>query len=662
MLLSKELIEKIDCCEALSKEELQSLFLCQDLLLLGKLAFKRKEKFNGSDLVFSRSNFLDCPSFVLSSSELRPQNKLRAFCDKVTFLSKSSREGIEEVFVDESWFTGMNFETWLEMISLLRSTYPDSSLRALTAEKVFTLSQEEKISVKEVFSSLKNSGLNSISGADAGLLSSRIREHMSRKTNCDEWLNIHRVAHQEGIGSSVFMSYGHVEEDQDKIEHLVKVRDLQSETEGFQFFSPFFLKEKTFFPSVLEDFKTTAIARIFLHNMRHIRVSSLLYGLDFSALSSFFGASHIGSVRQIPSSEEEDFFPPLSQVDKTITKTKRPFLLDSSAESFLQDGEMEPSKILESEENFILFSQKHTWISLLRLVEKRRSHRSKSLSAGVSLGVDLRTPLHKIKEDFLMYRDSYPSLFIKVNLVPLSKRKEDPLVVWDELRGFLSLLRVNLPEATFSLSGFHFLWEVSQLKELPLSQIFLELREKGASLIETSPFESDGGVRNSELISLHEEASRAGLPSIARMELSAQFDGSGLLIKPLYSRIKKFLTLPKKASHLKGFKIEIPSEASSSLQEYCFAVALIRYFFQDVFEEYPLSLNLERVPLFSGNEDILRQLGCYERLEMESLKLKLPALLSLLGAKDLGAFEVRDLAFLETLLMGNSLELRGPHI
>ena len=98
------------------------------------------------------------------------------------------------------------------------------------------------------------------------------------------------------------------------------------------------------------------MARIFLHNIRDIRVSSLLYGLDFSALSSFFGASHIGSVRQIPSSREESFFPPLAQVDKTIRKMRRPFFSSSSFDAPRNLCEKEPSKILESEENFIQFS------------------------------------------------------------------------------------------------------------------------------------------------------------------------------------------------------------------------------------------------------------------------------------------------------------------
>lgn len=181
----------------------------------------------------------------------------------------------------------------------------DVQTHSLSPPEIYYLSKIEKMTVKEVLKRLKNSGLDSLPGGGAEILSNRVRKIISpNKVDSDNWIDVMRVAHSLGMRTTATMMFGHVEQDEDIVEHLLRIRDLQSETNGFTAFIPWtFQSEKTELYDLIERKKAStvrylqviAISRIVLHNIPNIQASWLTQGLDIASLALSFGANDFGS-------------------------------------------------------------------------------------------------------------------------------------------------------------------------------------------------------------------------------------------------------------------------------------------------------------------------------------------------------------------------------
>lgn len=204
---------------------------------------------------------------------------------------------------------GIGFYT--ELFKNLKNLYPALKLHALGPPEVVYLARKEKISFHEVLVRLKESGLDSLPGAGAEILSDRVRKIVSPgKATSDEWLGVMREAHRLNLPTSATMMYGHIETVGERIEHLIKLRDLQSEkpenSYGFITFIPWpFQDEGT---SLLlkhgvkssytgyDYIRLVAISRIILNNIKNIQASILTVGKDIGMLSLHSGANDLGSI------------------------------------------------------------------------------------------------------------------------------------------------------------------------------------------------------------------------------------------------------------------------------------------------------------------------------------------------------------------------------
>jgi cyclic dehypoxanthinyl futalosine synthase len=204
---------------------------------------------------------------------------------------------------------GIGFYT--ELFENLKSLYPALKLHALGPPEVVYLARKEKISFYEVLDRLKKSGLDSLPGAGAEILSDRVRKIVSpAKATSDEWLGVMREAHRLNLPTSATMMYGHIETVMERIDHLIKLRDLQAEkpetSYGFITFIPWPFQDEGTSLLVNHGVKSSytgydyirliAISRIILNNIKNIQASILTVGKDIGMLSLHSGANDLGSI------------------------------------------------------------------------------------------------------------------------------------------------------------------------------------------------------------------------------------------------------------------------------------------------------------------------------------------------------------------------------
>jgi len=204
---------------------------------------------------------------------------------------------------------GLSFYT--SLFKNLKEIYPSIKLHALGPPEIVFLSHKEKLPYREVLEQLIRSGLDSLPGAGAEILSDRVRKFVSpAKATTLEWLDVMREAHRLNLPTSATMMYGHVETVKERIEHLAKIRDLQSEkpggSYGFITFIPWPFQDKG--TRLAEDLgvkssfnspdyiRLIALSRIMLNNVRNIQASLLTVGKETGMLSLHSGANDVGSV------------------------------------------------------------------------------------------------------------------------------------------------------------------------------------------------------------------------------------------------------------------------------------------------------------------------------------------------------------------------------
>ncbi len=191
------------------------------------------------------------------------------------------------------------YEDYLNLLRLIKKHFPDVVLKAYTAIEVYHLTKLSKKSVREVLLELKEAGLDVLPGGGAEIFNEEKRKIIAPyKASAEEYLKIHKTAHELGIPTNITMLYGHIENFADRVEHMSRVRAVQDETGGFQVFIPLkYHPEGTELggelTSSVDDLKTHAVARLFLDNFRHIKAYWITLGERVAQLALNYGADDI---------------------------------------------------------------------------------------------------------------------------------------------------------------------------------------------------------------------------------------------------------------------------------------------------------------------------------------------------------------------------------
>lgn len=304
----RDIAKKIDTGVRLSREDAIALMGSNDLISIGQLANKVKEKKSGAQAYFNVNRHINLTNICVSRCKFcafsRDKGDADAYSmtiDDVLGVARSARDlGITEFHIVSGLHPDLPFDYYLEVISALKNVMPEVHIQAFTAVEIDYFSKIANLTIKEVLLRLQKAGLGSLPGGGAEILNSRVRDEVcSKKASSGEWLDVMRTAHSLGLKSNATMLYGHIETVEERIDHLLALRELQDETGGFQSFIPLpFHPQNTQLsdfkkPTAFENLKMLAVSRLVLDNFPHIKAFWIMLGLKVAQLSLLFGVDDL---------------------------------------------------------------------------------------------------------------------------------------------------------------------------------------------------------------------------------------------------------------------------------------------------------------------------------------------------------------------------------
>lgn len=306
---------KVEAGERLSPDDALALFHTPDLLGLGALADLANRRLNGNRVFFAANQHINPTNVCV----------LRHTCVFCSFARVPTEEGaytrtLDEVFAEAEAARGnptrefhivgglhpkLRLSYYSDLIRGLKERFPEVHIKALTAVEIAHLAKIERATIRQVLQELKAAGLDTLPGGGAEVFGQAVRATIAdRKLVAEDWLQVHREAHQLGIPTNCTMLYGHVETAEDRVEHLRMLRDLQDETRGFLTYIPLAyhpdhnelgkeLGREGTATTGFEDLKNVAVGRLFLDNIPHLKTHWPMVTPFLSQIALHFGCDDV---------------------------------------------------------------------------------------------------------------------------------------------------------------------------------------------------------------------------------------------------------------------------------------------------------------------------------------------------------------------------------
>lgn len=300
----KPIEAKVRNRERLGFDDGVALFNTHDLLGVGYLANIAREQINGDNAYFIHNRHINHTNICVNSCQFCAFGVKR---EDPTAYEKS----LEEVFADAEKYESGNvsefhivgglhpdfpFQYYIDMLRGLKKRFPNVHIQAFTAVELHHLARISGLSLKKTLTILRDAGLGSIPGGGAEIFAKRVRRKIcSEKITGEEWLDVHATVHSVGMRSNATMLYGHVETVEEKVDHLVRLRELQDKTQGFVTFIPLaFHPENTnldyIHPTTGQlDLRVLAVSRLMLDNFQHIKAFWIMITQKIAQLSLSYG-------------------------------------------------------------------------------------------------------------------------------------------------------------------------------------------------------------------------------------------------------------------------------------------------------------------------------------------------------------------------------------
>jgi len=297
------LTEKIERSERLTRDDALEAFDTPDLVRLGQLADQVKQKRWGH-----RAHFV-------INRQINPTNVCVLSCKFCDFATRRGRpnayemtiqevvarcdSGIREVHLVGGLHPDWPWNYYLQMLRAIKAAAPQVQIKAFTAVEIDFFSKKFRLALGEVLTQLKAAGLDALPGGGAEVFSERVRKQLFPfKIGAPRWLEIHQLAHRLGIPTNATLLYGHIETHEERVDHMLKLRELQDRTHGLMSFIPLaYQVGKTHLverqASAIEDLKTVAIARLLLDNVPHIKAYWVTMGEEIASMALHFGADDL---------------------------------------------------------------------------------------------------------------------------------------------------------------------------------------------------------------------------------------------------------------------------------------------------------------------------------------------------------------------------------
>jgi len=307
--------DRLDAGERLSFDDGVRLFECPDLLALGWLANREREKRHGGRTYYNFNIRLEATNVCVASclfcsfARLRPGDpdsytmSLEQAWDK---LRERSHQPLTEIHVVNGLHPDLPFDYYLEMLRGFKRIRPGIHLKCFTAVEIAFFADLYKMTDEQVLRELQVAGLDSLPGGGAEIFAERVRRKICHdKCGTERYLEIHKLAHSLGMRTNVTMLYGHIETREERVDHMLRARALQDETGGFQAFIPLAFHpdnnqmRKLPAPSATETLRVHAVSRLMLDNIPHVKAFWIATGVEIAQVALWFGVDDLdGTVQE----------------------------------------------------------------------------------------------------------------------------------------------------------------------------------------------------------------------------------------------------------------------------------------------------------------------------------------------------------------------------
>jgi aminodeoxyfutalosine synthase len=301
--------EKVLAGDRLTPSEGLILFEQGSLPYLGALANHVRERMHGNKTYFNRNFHIEPTNVCVFTCAFCSYSRLYAHREEGWELSIEqmmdiirSYDGkpVTEVHIVGGVHPKMNLAYFADLLRQIHAHRPDLHIKGFTAVELDYMFRKAKLTVEEGMTLLRDAGLQSLPGGGAEIFHPDIRAQIcADKVDADGWLHIHETAHRLGMHTNATMLYGHIESYAHRIDHMLRLRELQDRTGGFNTFIPLKFRNKdndmshVSEVSVVEDMKAYAVARLFLDNFPHLKAYWPMLGRQKAQLSLSFGVNDL---------------------------------------------------------------------------------------------------------------------------------------------------------------------------------------------------------------------------------------------------------------------------------------------------------------------------------------------------------------------------------
>jgi aminodeoxyfutalosine synthase len=307
--------EKLSAGERLTFDDGVRLFECPDLLAVGWLANREREKRHQDRTYYNFNIRLEATNVCVASclfcsfARLRPGDpgsytmSLEQTWDK---LRERAHQPLTEIHVVNGLHPELPFDYYLDMLRGFKRIRPNIHLKCFTAVEIAFFADLYKKTDEQVLRELQQAGLDSLPGGGAEIFAERVRRKICHdKCDATRYLDIHRLAHTLGMRTNVTMLYGHIETKEERVDHMLRARALQDQTGGFQAFIPLAFHpdnnqmRKLPAPSATDTLRVHAVSRLMLDNIPHVKAFWIATGVEVAQVALWFGVDDLdGTVQE----------------------------------------------------------------------------------------------------------------------------------------------------------------------------------------------------------------------------------------------------------------------------------------------------------------------------------------------------------------------------
>jgi aminodeoxyfutalosine synthase len=304
----QDIYRKVVDGERLSREDGIRLYASDDLAALGYMANIPRQRLHGDRTYYVRNQHINYTNVCnklckFCSFYVKPRDD-RGYVLDPEQVAQRVRDYAEAPITEIHMVGGVNpklpYSYYLEVLQAMKEARPQAHLKAFTMIEVAQIQRIAKKPLEEVFADLRQAGLESLPGGGAEVFSDRVQGDLFwTKADSEEWLRIAAAAHKSGLPSNATMLYGHIENTDEKVDHLVRLREVQDETGGFLAYIPLsFHPERTELealpgPTGCLDLKEIAVGRLMLDNFPHIKTFWIMNTIEISQVALWYGANDL---------------------------------------------------------------------------------------------------------------------------------------------------------------------------------------------------------------------------------------------------------------------------------------------------------------------------------------------------------------------------------